>query len=202
MGTRAAAGLADTQSVWRGRESYAYFPAGSDERQPGLSGGGAVGHWHPPREAGEERQRVKTGGAGPTRLRAGDPHLWRQLPQLFPLRPSLSVSVSTTPASALLCDRLTLPARRGGSPAQEDPTVSLCPWQGPPGIVSREMQVAHTGPCAQLSPGRLLHFSSGSDPQAPHTSLGDKGASNVWMATPDPLWEAESEVSIILNYLP
>lgn len=36
-------------------------------------------------------------------------------------RPSLSLSVSTAPASALLCDRLTLPARRGGSPAQGGP---------------------------------------------------------------------------------
>ena len=35
------------------------------------------------------------------------------------------MSVSTTPVSALLCDRLTLPARRGGSPAQEDLAVSL-----------------------------------------------------------------------------
>ena len=71
-------------SVWRGHESCAYFPAGSDKRQPGLSGCGAVGHWHPPREAGEERQQVKTGGARPTRLRAGGPHLWPQLLQLFP----------------------------------------------------------------------------------------------------------------------
>lgn len=35
------------------------------------------------------------------------------------------MSVSTTPASALLCERLTLPAHRGGSPAQEDLAVSL-----------------------------------------------------------------------------
>lgn len=64
---------------------------------------------------------MKTGGAGPTPLRPGAPHLWPQLLQLFPVRPSLSLSVSTAPASALLCDRLTLPARRGGSPAQGGP---------------------------------------------------------------------------------
>ena len=91
-----------------------------------------------------------------------------------------------------------LPAGEGHLPRR----TWLCPWQGPAGIVSREMQVAHTGPCTQLTPGRLLHFSSGSDPQAPHASSGDKGAGNAWMATLDPLWEAESEVRIILNYLP
>lgn len=142
------------------------------------SAGGGPGALAPPHEAGEERQQVKTGGAGPTPLRPGAPHPGPQLLQLLPVRPSLSLSVSTAPASALLlCDRLTPACPQGRITCPR--RTRLCPWQGPAGITSRRMQIAHTGPLRPVDswpppsvspPGQTL--------RGPQASSGDKGAAD------------------------
>lgn len=114
----------------------------------------------------------------------------KQLLQLFLVRPSLSLSVSTAPASALLCDRLTPACPWEDHLPKEDPAVSLArtSWH-------------HLQENADCPHGALRPVDSWPPPpfllqvrlQAPKHPR-DKGAGDLWMATPDPPWEAESEV--------